>query len=191
MVSVRTGHLCGYVAGSPRKRETQEPDAMTTDANTTTTTTTGPAETPVVVTTTVQTGGDVQQSTPDPYAQYSENDAGVLKNNQLAYLQKKAEIKLENERWRGRQYMAWLAMISMILATVAMMFWVPETRMDKLADVVTWFFAAMSSVVGAYLGTTTWAFISNAKSKLKNAPAVTPFDGYTAAKQDSSYYSEK
>lgn len=161
-----------------------------TDANTTTTTTTGPVDTPVVVTTTVQTG-DSAISSGDPYSQYSEDDGNVLKNNQLAYLQKKAEIKLENERWRGRQYMAWVAMAAMILSTTAMMFWVPETRMDKLADVVTWFYAAMSSVVGAYLGTTTWAFISNAKSKLKNQPAVTPFDGYTAAKQDPSYYSEK
>lgn len=158
-----------------------------TDANTTTTTaTTGPVEAPVVVTTTVQTGAAADT---DPYDQYSEGSSDQLNNNRLAYLQKKAEIKLENERWRGRQYMSWLAMISMILATIAMMFWVPESRMEKLSDVVTWFFAAMSSIVASYLGTTTWAFISDAKNKLKNKPSATPFDGY--AKQDPSYYSDK
>tara|TARA_Y100000310_G_C20271345_1_gene618176 strand:+ start:215 stop:448 length:234 start_codon:yes stop_codon:yes gene_type:complete len=60
-------------------------------------------------------------------------------------------------RWKNRRRMAWLAMISIIVVTGLAFFVLPMERLDKLADVITWFYLSMASIVGAYMGLSTWA----------------------------------
>ena len=44
-----------------------------------------------------------------------------------------------------------------IMAFVLLFAPIPEARLKILADPITWFFFSMTSVIGAYMGFTTWA----------------------------------
>ncbi len=70
-------------------------------------------------------------------------------------------IKMEKARWKNRRRMAWTSLISMILVTYALLFttWCPETRLTIVAEVITWYYLGCVSVVGAYMGVTTYAHI--------------------------------
>lgn len=61
-------------------------------------------------------------------------------------------------RWYHRRRMAYLALYSMLVVT-ALMFtpWVPLSRLEKLADVIEWFYFSMASIVGAYMGFASWS----------------------------------
>jgi hypothetical protein len=63
--------------------------------------------------------------------------------------------------WRNRRRMAWVSLISMLVATALSFFVVPEHRLKLLGDVITWFYFTMASIVGAYMGFTTWAHIKD------------------------------
>lgn len=63
-------------------------------------------------------------------------------------------------RWTNRRKMAWVALVSMLVITILTLFFVPESRLKILSDVITWFYFSMASVVGAYMGFTTYAAIS-------------------------------
>lgn len=52
--------------------------------------------------------------------------------------------------------MAWVAMISIIAVTGLCIFYIPLDRLDALGDIIMWFFVTMGSVIGAYMGFTTW-----------------------------------
>jgi cation transport ATPase len=65
------------------------------------------------------------------------------------------------ERSNNRRRMARVALISMIVVTLLMLFVVKDNRLEHLADMTTWFFMTMASIVGAYMGFTTWAYIAN------------------------------
>lgn len=72
--------------------------------------------------------------------------------------QQVTDIDLEKRKWSNRRRMAWLAFISMVLVTVALLFAPIETsRIKILTEPISWFYFAMASVIGAYMGFTTWA----------------------------------
>jgi len=61
-------------------------------------------------------------------------------------------------RWVHRRRMAYIALYSMLVVTAyAIGPWIPENRLDKLSDIIEWFYFAMASIVGAYMGFATWA----------------------------------
>lgn len=62
------------------------------------------------------------------------------------------QYEKENHIKRNRKRMAWIALISCLAVVLLMMFVVEETRIDLLADVMTWFFLIMGSIVGTYIG---------------------------------------
>lgn len=68
---------------------------------------------------------------------------------------------LDKKRWENRRRMAWISLASMVGFTVLIVFTdiVPESRLEILAEVITWFYFACSSVIGAYMGFTTWASV--------------------------------
>ncbi|MCF8019851.1 MAG: hypothetical protein K9L62_10635 [Vallitaleaceae bacterium] len=74
---------------------------------------------------------------------------------------KEKENELERKKWRGRRKMAWVSLISMILITLIILFTdlCPESRLTILDEVITWFYFACASVIGAYMGATTYAHI--------------------------------
>lgn len=60
-------------------------------------------------------------------------------------------------RWKNRRRMAWTALISMLIVTLMAFFVIPDTKLTLLSEVITWFYFSMASVIGAYMGFTTWA----------------------------------
>jgi len=64
---------------------------------------------------------------------------------------------LMHKRWRNRRKMAWVSLISMLVVTILAFFVIPESRLVLLSEVITWFYFGMVSVIGAYMGFTTWA----------------------------------
>lgn len=62
-------------------------------------------------------------------------------------------------RWKNRRRMAWVSLISMIVVTFFILFTnaVSIEKLKVLGEVITWYYFASASVVGAYMGFTTWA----------------------------------
>lgn len=70
------------------------------------------------------------------------------------------EVTSDPKTWKNRRRMAYIALISMVVATAYMMS--PYMEMDRLKaleGVITWFYTVMASIVAAYMGFTTWAYI--------------------------------
>jgi len=71
------------------------------------------------------------------------------------------KIDLMKKKWKNRRRMAWLSLASMILVTMLILFTdiVEIERLNVLTDVITWFYFSCASVIGAYMGFTTYANI--------------------------------
>ena len=69
------------------------------------------------------------------------------------------------KRWKNRRRMAWISLMSMILVTFLVLFseYVSVERLKVLGEVITWFYFSCASVIGMYMGATTWASISSKK----------------------------
>jgi len=74
-------------------------------------------------------------------------------------------IQDDKVRWTNRRRMAWLSLFTMILVTLLIFFTdlIPESRLSILGEVITWFYFCMASVIGAYMGMTTWASIKGVR----------------------------
>lgn len=73
---------------------------------------------------------------------------------------KKQEMEMERNKWRGRRKMSWTSLISMVFVTIVIL--LGPTSVEKLkilSEMITWFYFAMASIIGAYMGFTTWASI--------------------------------
>jgi len=62
-------------------------------------------------------------------------------------------------RWKNRRRMAWTSLLSMIVVTFLILFTnaVSIEKLKVLSEVITWYYLGCVSVVGAYMGFTTWA----------------------------------
>ena len=71
------------------------------------------------------------------------------------------DMALKKKRWENRRRMAWVSLISMILVTMLILFTeiVKIERLNVLTEVITWFYFSCASVIGMYMGATTWASI--------------------------------
>lgn len=72
----------------------------------------------------------------------------------------KSRIRITNYQWRNRRRMAWTAFVSILIVTFLCFFVVDIDRLSKLETVVTWFYMAMASIVGAYMGFSTYASVA-------------------------------
>lgn len=71
----------------------------------------------------------------------------------------KTRVEAANYMWRNRRRMAWLSFVSILAVTGLCFFWVDIERLEKLETVITWFYMAMASIVGAYMGFSTYASV--------------------------------
>jgi len=128
------------------------------------------------------------------FKKYTEDADAVFDVNRakLDYAKAKVEMELDNERWKNRRRMAWLAMWAMIAATLAMFTIVPESKIELLDEIVAWFMMAMASIVGTYIGTATWAQVSSARRpKVPSYIESTPWDNYGQGRLNSPVLSGK
>lgn len=73
-------------------------------------------------------------------------DGKVTKNEEIAY-----ERKAVN-----RRRMAWVSLIAMIATAFALLFLVSDTRIEKIKDMLDFYWIALGSITGAYVGISTW-----------------------------------
>ena len=71
-------------------------------------------------------------------------------------------IKLQRIRWKNRRRMAWTSMIMMVLLTTvlivtALLTDIDMNRLKPIAEPLAWSYLGFTSVIGAYMGFTTWA----------------------------------
>jgi hypothetical protein len=69
------------------------------------------------------------------------------------------DAELNKMRWKNRRRMAWVSLCSMVFVTAAILFTdiVEIERLKVLTEVITWFYFSCASVIGAYMGFTTYA----------------------------------
>jgi NADH:ubiquinone oxidoreductase subunit E len=75
--------------------------------------------------------------------------------NQDGKVSLKEEIQYERKAVNRRR-MAWLSLIAMISSAFALMFFVPESRLEKIKDMLDLYWIALGGVVGTYVGISTW-----------------------------------
>ena len=64
------------------------------------------------------------------------------------------------EIWDGRRRMAWVAILSLIIPTLYIIGFVTNVDlMDKMGDLMSWYYLALASVVCAYFGFRSWSSI--------------------------------
>ena len=82
---------------------------------------------------------------------------GVIGEKDLQQSQEALELELREEKADAHRRMAWAAMISMIVFTIALFSpMVSDSRVSALADLLGLFYVAQAGVVGAYMGVTAW-----------------------------------
>jgi hypothetical protein len=74
--------------------------------------------------------------------------------------QERENVEIERSKWRSRRQMAWVSLIAMMVVTGLCVFFVPIEKMKVIEEMISWFFITMASVIGAYMGFTTWSSIS-------------------------------
>lgn len=68
-------------------------------------------------------------------------------------------------RWNSRRRMAWIALISMVIVTFLMLFVVDSSKLSSLEIVISWFYMGCVSIVGSYMGFTTYAAIKGLRER--------------------------
>jgi hypothetical protein len=108
------------------------------------------------------------------YNKYDINWDGTVDDNEIDNAQEMLEMELREEKADAHRRMAWAAMISMIVFTIALFLpVVSESRVAALADLLGLFYIAQAGVVGAYMGVTAWMSRGPATSasRFQAAPA--------------------
>ena len=59
-------------------------------------------------------------------------------------------------RWKNRRRMAYISLVSILIVVGLSLFVVPIERLQVLEEVITWFFFIMGSIIGAYVGFSTF-----------------------------------
>ena len=94
------------------------------------------------------------------YEEYDVDGDGVVSDDELATVKAIHEAEAAEEKADAQRKMAWIAMISMILFTMAVFMPIfPDSRIKALADLFGLFYIGQAGVVGAYMGMT--AYMSN------------------------------
>ena len=68
---------------------------------------------------------------------------------------------INKKKWKNRRWMAWTCLISMIIATYAILF-TPLIDLEKLkllsGTIIFWFYSCCTTVIIGYMGVTTIAY---------------------------------
>lgn len=85
------------------------------------------------------------------------NNNGELSDEEIMHANELLELELREEKADTQRKMAWVAMVSMLIFTIALFSpIVSDSRVQALADLLGLFYIAQAGVVGAYMGFTTW-----------------------------------
>jgi uncharacterized membrane protein len=69
-------------------------------------------------------------------------------------------VQEKDDLWSSRRKMAWVSLWGIILPTIFIIVGIHDpTLIDKIADLMSWYYLALASIVGAYCGFKAWASI--------------------------------
>lgn len=68
----------------------------------------------------------------------------------------KKEEELYEKKAVNRRRMAWVSLIAMIFSGIAIMFFIPEARLQKINAMLDLYWISLGGIVGAYVGISTW-----------------------------------
>lgn len=66
------------------------------------------------------------------------------------------EEQLYEKKAVNRRRMAWVSLFAMIATAFAVLFFVPETKLDRIKDMLDLYWISLGGIVGAYVGISTW-----------------------------------
>ena len=82
---------------------------------------------------------------------------GTVGAEDIATLEKLAEVERQDRKQQAQRRMAWVAMWSMVVFTVVLFSPViSDSRVSALADLLGLFYIAQAGVVGAFMGMSAW-----------------------------------
>ena len=86
---------------------------------------------------------------------------GIIMTEEIKETNGNGDKEMTKQRWKNRRRMAWVSLISMILVTITILFTeiVEIERLNVLKEVITWFYFSCASIIGMYMGATTYASI--------------------------------
>ncbi len=91
------------------------------------------------------------------FSKFDVNRDGTLTPDELQEAKELLALELQEQKADTQRRMAWAAMAAMIVFTVALFSpWVPETRVAAIGGVSDTFYIGCASIVGAFMGFTTW-----------------------------------
>lgn len=68
----------------------------------------------------------------------------------------KEELQIYEQKANHRKVMAWISLIAAIASGFCLMFFVPETRLDKLDGILELYWIGLLGITGTYVGVSTW-----------------------------------
>ena len=68
----------------------------------------------------------------------------------------KKEEEIYEKKAINRRRMAWVSLIAMIASGFALMFLIPEARLQKLGAMLDLYWISLGGITGAYVGISTW-----------------------------------
>ena len=84
-----------------------------------------------------------------------ENENSIFDINGDGKLDDKEQVMYERKAVNRRR-MAWVSLVAMIVTAFALMFFVSDTRLEKIKDMLDFYWIALGSITGAYVGISTW-----------------------------------
>lgn len=68
----------------------------------------------------------------------------------------KKEEELYEKKAKNRRLMAWVSLVAMIISGFAIMFFIPEARLQRINAMLDLYWISLGGIVGAYVGISTW-----------------------------------
>ena len=82
---------------------------------------------------------------------------GTVGAEDIAAVEKLAEVERQDRKQQAQRRMAWMAMWSMVVFTVVLFSpMISDSRVSALADLLGLFYIAQAGVVGAFMGMSAW-----------------------------------
>jgi uncharacterized BrkB/YihY/UPF0761 family membrane protein len=69
------------------------------------------------------------------------------------------------QRWSTRRRLSIAAFVAILVVTLLLFYTVPIEKVDKLDDVVIWFYGTMATIILGYMGTTVSAHIFDRRTR--------------------------
>lgn len=67
------------------------------------------------------------------------------------------EYAIYERKATNRRKLAWVSLIAMIVTAFCIMFLVPETKLERIKDMLDLYWISLGGIVGAYVGMSAWA----------------------------------